>query len=59
MNRKIDLPDYCSTQTGRCKGGNPQCDHDYPPNSEMKLGGYVSWECSKCGMERIYEVDEE
>lgn len=54
--RKIDLPDYCHPMTGHSKGGDEDCDHDYPPESKVSRDEYVYWTCSKCGMRRYYEV---
>lgn len=54
--RKIKLPDYCHPLTGWSKGGDENCDHDYPPGSKDEHDAYVCWTCSKCGMKRCYEV---
>lgn len=61
QNRKIILPDYCCPFGGWSKGGDENCDHDYPPESRkehdpFKGPSYVCWTCSKCGMKRCYEV---
>ena len=58
MNRKISLPDYCCPPTGQSKGGDSECDHDYPPESKIEHDTWVQWACSKCGMKRSYEVYE-
>lgn len=56
MNRKIDLPEYCSPFTGERRLGKDDCDHDYPPESKNEHDTFVEWTCSKCGMIRSYEV---
>lgn len=55
--RKIVLPDYCHPRTGVSRGGDPDCDHDYPPESKHEDSrDCVWWTCSLCGMRRGYEV---
>lgn len=54
--RKIDLPTYCCPETGYSLGGDPGCDHDYPPESKEEFSTYVVWTCVLCGMRRSYEV---
>lgn len=55
-NRKIELPEYCCPFTGRSRGGDEDCDHDYSPKSRVEYDDIVEWVCSKCGMIRSYEV---
>lgn len=58
MGRKIDLPEYCVPATGASEGGDPTCDHDYPPESKVEHDDWVEWKCSRCGMRRSYEVSD-
>ena len=55
-NRKIELPHHCCPYGGWSKGGDEDCDHDYPPESKEPHDEYECWTCSKCGMKRCYEV---
>jgi len=54
VNKKIDLPYYCNSLTGKSEGGNKNCDHDYLLKTEYDI--CVEWICSICGMKRSYEV---
>ena len=51
MNRKIELPGYCHPLDREIvKKGNPDCDHDFPPESkDTSQDKCVHWTCSKCG----------
>ena len=59
--RKIQLDTslYCLA-TGNDVGGcpNPNCDHDYPPESEKPCpeGDGSHWTCRICGNVRCYEM---
>jgi len=59
-NRKIKLPVYCCPHTCKTRGGDEECDHDYPPESQKEHdewgGSWVEWTCSKCGMRVSFEV---
>jgi len=58
MNRKIDLPAHCHPSDKEIiKKGDPECDHDYPPESkDISRGICIHWTCSKCGCEICYGV---
>lgn len=57
QGRKIQLPGYCHPMTGKSRGGDKNCDHDYPPESKQEDDhDVVWWTCSKCGMQRGYEI---
>jgi hypothetical protein len=56
-NRKIDLDEYVyCVASGYSVGGDNMCDHDYPSESIVEFDEYAYWTCSKCGMQRYYEV---
>lgn len=41
FSRKIELPDYCCPQDVSTRGGDRDCDHDYPPDSKDESDTYV------------------
>lgn len=46
--RKIDLgPEFCPVPYPR--GGNEDCDHDYPPEPAGESDNGAHWICSRCG----------
>lgn len=53
MNRKIPLPEFCSPLTGTSIGGDPHCDHDYPPEhvgvSDSSVAAITEPVCLDCG----------
>ena len=57
MNNKIDLDTeiYCP-MTGTSRGGDNDCDHNYPDKPNVDKDDYATWICTKCGLERTYEV---
>ncbi len=57
--RKIDLSkrDYLCPGTMVCRGGDENCDHDYPDETTDTHNGTVEWfTCTKCGMRTGFEV---
>lgn len=55
--RKIELPEYLCGPTIQHRGGDPKCDHDYPPETTCSHNDTVEWyNCSKCGMRTGFEV---
>ena len=57
LNRKIELPHYCHPLTGKSFGGDEACEHDFLPESKREDDRQVVWwTCSKCGMDRGYEI---
>ena len=55
MNRKIKLtPEFCPFPY-QTNGGNPKCDHDYPPESKRESDYGADWTCSKCGMKITFD----
>lgn len=55
MNRKIELPEYLCPYP-YTKGGDSDCDHDYPPESKRESDNGADWTCSKCGMVTSFDV---
>lgn len=56
-NRKIPLDtSVFNPLTGVSKYGDKNCDHDYPEEPEKETDEYAYWKCTKCGMERYYEI---
>jgi hypothetical protein len=57
MNRKINLPAYCHPLDREyVNRGDPECDHDYPPESKDERDKCVHWTCSKCGCEICFGI---
>lgn len=56
LSRKIELPDYCCPRDVWTQGGDPNCDHDYPPESKVEHAEFVQWKCSKCKMQTCFGV---
>ncbi len=57
MNRKIPLDiEIYHPLTGGSYGGDEDCDHDYPPEPYRSEDTYACWRCTKCSMERCYDV---
>jgi hypothetical protein len=50
QHRKIDPPSYCCTYDMNHRGGDRNCNHDYPPESKREYATCVEWTCSICGM---------
>lgn len=53
-NRKIELDTWFCPFPYK-KGGDPQCDHDFPPESKRESDHGADWTCSKCGMNVTYD----
>ena len=56
VNRKISLPEFCCPHSFWTSGGDTDCDHDYPPETEEAHTEHHTWTCSKCGMRTSFEV---
>ena len=54
-NRKIQIDPELYCGWPYTQGGDPKCDHDYPPETKRDSDHGSDWTCSKCGMVTTFD----
>lgn len=54
--RKIELDDRVYCPMGDISGGDPKCDHDFPPEPSHRGENWIEFTCTKCNRHVTFDV---